>query len=327
MDFTNGSALSVALTFTAWFIVFYYYHATGITLGYHRLLTHKALKVPNWLMYTIVSGGYLVLMGGPVNWVGVHRLHHQKSDMPEDPHSPLHGFKHALYGWMFTMGDRQTNNELRKQVPDLLQNKVLCWFGIDHTPEQAQLCLAVSILFRFVILGLFGWTALLANLAATFLVFWSPQLVNAVCHQRTAGYRLFETRDESRNVPWVAIMSLGEGWHNNHHAIPRSARHGMAWWEVDVTWLTIAFLEKVGLAKEVVRPKYPPNSKLALMQSAGKQPKPSAGEATVEEEGAVVGIHTDKDGAPIAGTAATAKPAAASAAAVVEEKPLVGVAD
>jgi len=258
LDLGNGSALSVALTFTFWFLISYYYHAVGITLGYHRLLTHKALKLPKWLTYLIVSGGYLVLMGGPINWVGVHRLHHQKSDQPEDPHSPVQGgFKHALYGWMLTMGDRQTNDELRRQVPDLLQDKFLAWFGVDHCAEQAKLCLAFCIAFRLAILGLFGWVALFANLAATFIVFWSPQLVNAVCHEKTAGYRLFDTRDESRNVWWVGLLALGEGWHNTHHAIPRSARHGILWWEVDVTWMTIWVLEKLGLATDVVRPRYP----------------------------------------------------------------------
>jgi stearoyl-CoA desaturase (delta-9 desaturase) len=291
LDLTGGSALSIALTFAASFVLSYYYHAIGITLGYHRLLTHKALKMPKWLTYLVVSGGYLVLMGGPVNWVGVHRLHHQKSDQPEDPHSPVQGgFKHALYGWMFTMADRQTNDELRRQVPDLLQDKGLCWFGVDHCAEQAKMCLAFCILFRFIILGLFGWAALAGNLVATFLVFWSPQLVNAVCHDKTQGYRLFDTRDESRNVWWVGLMALGEGWHNNHHAIPRSAQHGMAWWEFDVTWLTILFLEKLGLATDVVRPKYPPTRLAKVNASTGKRPlapaeddEPVEGPADVQE--------------------------------------------
>ena len=93
-------------------------------LGYHRLLTHKSLKVPRWLMYFIVSGGYLGLMGSPIVWVGVHRLHHQKSDLDGDPHSPKDGFKHALYGWMFDMRKVQSDEELQKQVPDLMANRL-----------------------------------------------------------------------------------------------------------------------------------------------------------------------------------------------------------
>ncbi len=231
----NGSFWAVAATFTAWFFFFFCYHGMGITLGYHRLLTHKSLKVPNWLMYLIVSGGYFCLMGGPVNWVAVHRLHHQKSDLPGDPHSPRDGFWHSLVLWMFTMDEKQSADELRKQVPDLLKNPVLCWFGIDHCAEQAQLCLAICVLFRCLLYIIFGPVCFLANLLATFVVFWSPQLVNAVCHLQTAGYRLFDTRDDSRNVWYVALLSHGEGWHNNHHAMPKSARHGMAWWEYDAT--------------------------------------------------------------------------------------------
>ncbi len=152
------------------------------------------------------------------------------------------------------MGEKQSPEEIKRQVPDLLQDKFLSWFGVDHEPQQAQLCLALSIAFRVLILVTLGWIPLVANLAATFVVFWSPQLVNSVCHLKTQGYRLFETRDESRNVWWVAILSCGEGWHNNHHAVPRSARHGMAWWEFDVTWLSILFYEKIGLAKDVIKP-------------------------------------------------------------------------
>ncbi len=254
LDFAHGSVLSLTLTFAAWFFFFFCYQGMGITLGYHRLLTHKSFKVPAWLRYLLVSGGYLNLMGGPVNWVGVHRLHHQTSDTEGDPHSPVFGFRHSLYEWMFTMDARQTQAELHKQVPDLLQDKILCWFGIDHCIEQAHLCLAFNILYRCLILLLFGYVALIANLIASVIVFWSPQLVNAVCHVDRFGYRLFDTRDESRNVWFIALLSHGEGWHNNHHAIPRSARHGMMWWEFDPSYVMICIMEKLGLATEVVRP-------------------------------------------------------------------------
>lgn len=95
---------------------------------------------------------------------------------------------------------------------------------------------------------------MLGSVLSTAIVFWSTQLVNAVCHLPSAGYRLHETKDDSRNVWWVALLAMGEGWHNNHHAIPKSARHGMAWWEFDITWISIWLLEKVGLAKNVIRP-------------------------------------------------------------------------
>lgn len=238
----------------AWFIVSYLYHGLGITLGYHRLLTHKSLVVPRWLMYVIVSGGYLCLMGSPIVWVGVHRLHHQKSDLAGDPHSPLHGFKHALYGWMFHMEELQTDQELHSQARDLMKDPMFRWLGDSHSPRQAQLCLGIGIVFRLFILVFFGLGPMLANIAATSIVFWSTQAVNAVCHLPGWGYRTHQTKDESLNVWWVGLLALGEGWHNNHHALPTSARHGCAWWEVDVTWYATWILEKLGLAQKVIRP-------------------------------------------------------------------------
>ena len=254
MEIFNEPVVTGTLSFIIWFAVSYLYHGLGITLGYHRILTHKSLKVPSWLMYLVVSGGYLCFMGAPINWVAVHRLHHQKSDQDGDPHSPRDGFQHALFGWMFDMDSVQTQDELRRQVPDLMQDRVLHWFGAEHTPGRTYMCLAFCIAFRLLILVTFGWIPMLANVLAATILFWSPQLVNSICHMEGFGYRLHETRDRSRNVWWVAILSLGEGWHNNHHAVPKSARHGMAWWEVDVTYISILVLEKLGLAREIVRP-------------------------------------------------------------------------
>jgi len=254
LDLSSWNTPTTWLTFAAWFVVTYCYLAVGITGGYHRLLTHKSYKVPSWLRYFIVSGGYLALMGAPVSWVAVHRLHHQKSDLPGDPHSPRDGFEHALYKWMFDMEERQPIEEIKKQVPDLLEDKWLCMLGVDHSAKQAQLCLWVNIAVRVLILIAFGPVAFTANLIASILVFWSPQFVNTFCHLENWGYRTYEVRDGSRNVPWVGIMALGEGWHNNHHAFPKSARHGIKWYEIDGTWMMISFLEKIGLATEVVRP-------------------------------------------------------------------------
>lgn len=241
-------------TFVVWFLVFYLYHGLGTTLGYHRLLTHKSLKIPAFLKYFIISGGYLGLMGSPITWVGVHRLHHQKSDLPGDPHSPRDGFKHALYQWMFEMSTIQTQEELEAQTQDLLSDKWLTWMGTKHDAQQAQLCLAMCVAFRVLIFFALGPIALAANLVASAIMFWSTQFVNVFCHMNSQGYRSHETRDRSRNVWWVGILALGEGWHNNHHAIPKSARHGFNWFEFDVTWYTIWILEKLGLAKTVIRP-------------------------------------------------------------------------
>lgn len=324
MELATNSALNTALVFLAWFLVSYLYHGVGITLGYHRLLTHKSAKVPKWLLYFIVSGGYLCLMGGPVNWVGVHRLHHQKSDTEDDPHSPIAGFRHALYGWMLTMGERQTTEQLHKQVPDLLKDKVLCWFGTDHSDTQAKLCLSFCILFRCILYIIAGPVAVIANVLATFIVFWSPQLVNSICHMQNHGYRLFETKDLSRNVWWVGILACGEGWHNTHHAYPKSAQHGIMWWEFDVTWITICILEKLGLATDVIRPSNVPvripdqDTVKPVLQTARK-----VAPATVAKEAAAVAaaaVSPVKDAAAAAAAAAVApvKDAATAAAKNVE---------
>ncbi len=268
----NEATMWTVVSFIGWFLASYYYHGIGITLGYHRLLTHKSLQLPKWLSYLIVSGGYLTLMGSPVVWVAVHRLHHQKSDQEGDPHSPRHGFKHALYEWMFSMSSVQSQEDLIKQVPELMADPIYRSLGYEHEPKPALLCLGACIVFRIILLLAFGWVALLANVCASFCCFWSTQLVNAVCHLDSQGYRSHETREDSRNVWWVGILSLGEGWHNNHHAVPKSARHGMAWWEVDLTWYTIWALEKLGIAHTIVRP---PQLVMAAASNAGRQLQPN----------------------------------------------------
>ncbi len=269
MHIDNSTGWTV-LAFLGWSAVFYCYHSLGITLGYHRMLTHHSLKVPKWLEYAIVSGGYLAWMGAPIPWVAVHRLHHQKSDQQGDPHSPRDGFIHALCGWMLEADKYQSTEELRKQVPDLLQDPVYCFFGTEHHIRQVQVCLAWCVAYRLLVLLLFGWVAFAALMLFTFVVFWGTQLVNSVCHLDSAGYRSQETREASRNVWWVALLTMGEGWHNNHHAMPKSARHGLSWWEVDGTYITICILEKLGLASAV---NHPP--KLAMSQAV----------STVEEAG------------------------------------------
>ncbi len=254
MSIFHNPIVGATTTFIVWFAVFYLYHGLGTTLGYHRLLTHKSLKVPTWLKYFIVSGGYLGFMGAPIPWVGIHRLHHQKSDIEGDPHSPEGGFKHALYQWMFETTDIQSNEELHAQASDLMSDKFLTMLGTKHDGIQALMCLASCTIFRVLICCTFGFIPLLANVAATLTTFWSTQFVNVFCHMRSQGYRRYDTRDLSRNVWWVGLLALGEGWHNNHHAVPKAARHGFAWFELDITWYTIWLLEKLGLAKTIIRP-------------------------------------------------------------------------
>jgi len=236
------------------FLVSYLYAGLGITLGYHRLLTHKSVQLPKWLEYLIVSGGYFCLMGSPIVWVAVHRRHHLKSDQPGDPHSPRDGFRHALYGWMFNTSEVQSDEEVVNYTTDLTNDPVYNKLGMAHTGDQAVLCALINIIARVGLYLAFGWPVVIANVLAVFTVFWSTQFVNTFCHMENFGYRTFNTREDSRNVWWVGILACGEGWHNNHHAMPKSAQHGMALHEFDITWYTIWVLEKLGLAKAVVRP-------------------------------------------------------------------------
>ncbi|MBI4532869.1 MAG: acyl-CoA desaturase [Candidatus Melainabacteria bacterium] len=254
MESLIGTCKVNVLALAGWFIVFYLYHGLGITLGYHRLLTHKAFAVPKWLRYLLVLGGYLSLMGAPIVWVGVHRLHHQKSDTKGDPHSPQDGFFHALGGWMDKAKNYQSDGELHRQCKDLLSDPLMRCLGDAHSLKSPIVCLTVSILFRVAIFMFFGPWVLFVNLAATAIVFLSTQLVNSVCHLPSVGYRSYETVDNSKNVWWVGLLSLGEGWHNNHHAIPTSARHGLKWYELDLSWYVVLVLEKLGLANKIICP-------------------------------------------------------------------------
>lgn len=251
MGIFENPVVSNSLVVAAWAVFWHVWHGVGITLGYHRLLTHKSLVVPKWLEYFICSGAYLALMGAPIVWVGVHRQHHQKSDTPLDPHSPRQGVAHALYKWMFYTDRVQSNEELQKQAHDLMQDKVYRVLGYDHGAYHAKLNLAICLAFRGLLWLVFGWQCALGSLIGTFTIFWSTQFVNAFCHLPSLGYRTYRTTEDSRNVWWVGILAVGEGWHNNHHAIPKSARHGLEWWEFDFTYVCIWTLEKLGLATKV----------------------------------------------------------------------------
>lgn len=215
----------------------------GIGLGYHRLLTHRSYKVPKLLEYFFAVCGTMTLEGGPIFWVAIHRVHHQLSDQPGDPHSPRDGawWSHIL--WM-TLGDPWHNkSELaRKYAPDLGRDKFYVWLTEYHWVPLALFGIFMGTVFGYQYVL---WTVFL-RVTYGLHVTW---LVNSASHMW--GARRFETRDDSRNNWWVALLTFGEGWHNNHHAHPVSARHGLAWYELDVTWIQIWLLSKLGIAKNV----------------------------------------------------------------------------
>lgn len=233
-------------------------------------------------------------MGSPVVWVAVHRLHHQKSDIEGDPHSPQDGFGHALVGWMTNMGDHQSDDDVRSSATDVMSDPFYRILGTGHTAAQATGCLVACILFRVFLWFTFGPIVAIANTLATITVFWSTQFVNTFCHMDGHGYRSYTTREYSRNCWWVAILTLGEGWHNNHHAVAKSARHGLAPHEIDITWMTISFLEKLGLAKDVILPNPTVLSARSIQNGAPVRMEPlSVAQSTVhhmhhEEEAAVL---------------------------------------
>jgi len=215
----------------------------GIGMGYHRLLTHRSYKVPKWLEYLFAVCGTLTLEGGPIFWVATHRVHHQRSDQPGDPHTPRDGAWWAHLGWiMFGETKHNATQLFTKYAPDLGRDPFYRWLNTYHYVPMIALGL---ILLGFGGLSLMLWgicTRVVVGLHATWLV-------NSATH--LWGGRRFETRDDSRNNWWVALLTFGEGWHNNHHAHPSSARHGLGWFEFDPTWLQIKFLALVGLAKKV----------------------------------------------------------------------------
>jgi stearoyl-CoA desaturase (delta-9 desaturase) len=217
--------------------------ALGISMGYHRLHTHRSYQIPRFLEYFFAVCGALTLEGGPIFWVATHRLHHQKSDQPGDPHSPRDGAWWSHVGWIL-LGETNHNNTrvLSKYAPDLAKFKFYVWLNNYH---WVPLTVLGALLYAIGGLPLFLWGGCLrvvVGLHATWLV-------NSATHMW--GRRRFDTRDDSRNSWWVALLTFGEGWHNNHHAHPTSARHGLAWYELDHSWILISVLKFFGIAKAV----------------------------------------------------------------------------
>ena len=242
--FFSWSALGVTV-FLHWFL-----GSVGICLGYHRLLSHRSFQVPKWLEYTIAFIGALALQGGPIFWVAGHRLHHAYTeDEDKDPYSARKGFWWSHMLWMLYPHEEFFDYELYKRfAPDLERDPFYRWLNRNFFFLQIPLGLLLYALggWSFVIWGMFVRAVLLWHCT------W---FINSVTHMW--GYRTFETNDNSRNLWWAAILTYGEGWHNNHHAHPNVAKAGWRWWEVDVTWWVIWLLKILGLAQKVVMPPTP----------------------------------------------------------------------
>ena len=219
----------------------------GIGMGYHRLLTHRGYKTPKWMEYFLTICATLALEGGPFFWVATHRVHHQNTDVEGDPHSPNDGGLWSHMGWIIT--GRTLHNHsaaLLPYIPDLRKDKF-------HTFISKWHWVPITVL-GIVLLAVGGWSVMMWGIfVRTVVGLHATWLVNSATHMW--GSQRFLTDDTSKNSFWVAILTFGEGWHNNHHAHPQAARHGLAWYEVDLNWYGICALRAVGLAWDVKAPK------------------------------------------------------------------------
>lgn len=224
-------------------IIWWISNSWGIGMGYHRLLTHGGFKAPKFVEYFLTLCGTLALQAGALNWVTSHRLHHAFTETEKDPHSPRDGTFWAHIGWLLR-GTALDHEEatIRRYAPDLLKDKFHVFVS--------KYFYVTTIVVGVILLLIGGWSMVLWGIFLRQVIGWHTTfLVNSATH--LWGTRRFETNDDSRNNGLIAALTFGEGWHNNHHAHPRSARHGLAWYEFDLNWMQIRFLEKIGLVKKV----------------------------------------------------------------------------
>ncbi|MBS0197110.1 MAG: fatty acid desaturase [Planctomycetes bacterium] len=244
----------------------YVFGTLGVNLGFHRLLTHRSFKCPRWVEHFAAILGVCCLQEGPARWVAIHRKHHQQSDERPDPHSPLVAFIWGHCGWLM-LENRETDNfhllqrysrDLVSQPFYLALERRLRWFWVyvAHAVLIAAVALAAGYLLEGTWPAAWRFAASIVVwgvIVRTVLVWHITWSVNSLSHMW--GYQTFkETGENSRNNWFVALISNGEGWHNNHHGDQCSAAHGHRWWELDVTYLTIRALGAVGLATAIVRP-------------------------------------------------------------------------
>lgn len=230
----------------------------GITVGFHRLFTHKSFDTGPGVTAALGIAGSMAVQGPILFWVATHRGHHQHSDSEHDPHSPhahgggliglARGAFHAQCGWLLT--DR-TRADVDRYAPDLKKDRLVVWLS-RMFPVWVLLGLAIPGAIAFAVTG--TWVGgllgvLWGGLVRVFFVHHVTWSVNSICH--LWGTRAFESHDESRNNAIVGVLALGEGWHNNHHAFPASARHGLRWWEFDASYLFIRTLKALGLVSKI----------------------------------------------------------------------------
>lgn len=245
------AAAIAALFFWSWpalitaIVLYWISGSLGIGMGFHRLITHRGYRVPKLVEYFLITCGALALEGGPITWVVTHRIHHAHTDRTGDPHTPRDGGWWAHIGWILDgRSQKYDRATLQRYAPDLVRNRYYVWLNRFY---YVPLLVLGLMLFALGGWGVMLWGVFL-RLTLSLHATW---LVNSATH--LWGRTRFVTGDDSRNSWWVALLTFGEGWHNNHHAYPTSARHGLRWYEIDLNWLGIRALQFVGLAHAIKR--------------------------------------------------------------------------
>ena len=249
---------SVVVFFAVWLVG----QNVGIGMSYHRQLTHRGYVTPKWLEYVMAACGTMALQGGPLYWVAVHRMHHQYTDKPGDPHSPRDGAWWSHMGWILNGSLHSDSKVLSRYAPDLAKDPVHQWLSKYHWVPVTTV--GIGLLLGGAAFG--GWACgfswvlwgIFLRVTIGMHVTW---LVNSATHMW--GSQRFKGHDDSTNNWLIALITGGEGWHNNHHAHPVSARHGMTWYEIDFNYMGIQILKLLGLAKNV----YALDAKTALAKS------------------------------------------------------------
>lgn len=247
----------------------------GITIGYHRLLTHRSFKTPVWVEHLIAILGICCMEDSPARWVAIHRIHHVHSDQRPDPHTPLVNFFWSHMGWLMVLNkDTHSLSAIEKFAKDLLRDPF--YMRLEKKPwiHAAIVLSQFPLFFLFgYILGYLVWgPANAMQLGASMLVWGFYVRVVAVWHitwsvnslSHMFGYQNYKTDEASRNNWFVALLTVGEGWHNNHHEDPSTACLQHRWWELDLSYYEIKLMEWIGLASEIVPPRY-------LRHSSNKQ--------------------------------------------------------
>jgi stearoyl-CoA desaturase (Delta-9 desaturase) len=245
----------------ALFLAFYVFTGLGITVGFHRLLTHQSFKAPTPIRVLFAVAGSMAIQGSVIDWVATHRRHHAYSDQPGDPHSPhvgpdggamglLKGLWYGHMGWLFS----PEGTVQKAWAPDLLKEPAIVRVS-NAFPWAIVATFVLPATLGGLITGTWAGAAsalLWAGFVRVFVLHHVTWSINSICH--VFGTRPFESHDEARNNPVMALLGFGEGWHNAHHAFPASARHGLRWWEFDASWLVIKGLSAVGLARDIKVP-------------------------------------------------------------------------